>query len=136
MLALAHEFFLAELPETFRATFRAIEYRYILHLFVLHSVEWIQVVVAFKRAQADEPVIPAACEEAPQARATGESRTKLRGASEGGKDLRLAGKLPAALGAPRASPFDLPGLFTGRSYPRVSEATLTCPKELGDSRPG
>jgi hypothetical protein len=59
-----------------------------------------------------------------------ESPTKLRGALEGGMDLRLAGKRPAALGAPRAPPFDLPGLFTGRSHPRVSEATLTCPKEL------
>ena len=37
-------------------------------------------------------------------------------------------KVPAALGTPRAPPFDLPGFFTGRFYLHVAEATLKCPK--------
>ena len=89
----------------------------------------LQAVVAFEGNQTDHSGIRASCEEASQARATGKSRIQLRGALEGGEDLRLARKLPAALGAPRTPPFDLPGILTTRFHPHVPQATLKC-KEL------
>jgi hypothetical protein len=68
--------------------------------------------------------LPAAREEAPQAGASGEYRSGLRGALEGREDLRLAGQLPQAAGAPRTLSFCLPGTLLGRIHRHLFETYL------------